>query len=73
MRSIMDDYGTICKKLAEQYGSGFIDLQAMFDNGLSYKQASFMSADRIHPNSVGATMIAKEFLSYCGFDFNHTI
>lgn len=72
MRSRMDEYGDICKKLAEKHGCVFVDLQDMFNRYFQYRHSSYIAWDRIHPNSVGATLIAKEFLKYCEFDYGHT-
>lgn len=71
MRARMDVYSGIVKKLAEEYGCVFVDLQAMFNRYFQYRHSSYIAWDRIHPNQIGATMIAREFLSHCGFDYNH--
>ncbi len=73
MRARMDEYGNACRELAEEYGVEFIDLQAMFDKYFKYRHSSFIAWDRIHPNQIGATLIAREFLSRCGFDPLHTV
>jgi len=71
MRARMDEYGAICRTLAEEYGCTFVDLQAMFDRYFAHRHSSYIAWDRIHPNQVGATLIAKEFLSHCDFDYGH--
>lgn len=71
MRARMDEYGVICKKLAEKYGCTFINLQAMFDEYFKHRHSAFVAWDRVHPNQIGAMAIAREFLKHCGFDFNH--
>ena len=71
MRKRMDEYGAICKELSEKYGCIFIDLQAAFDKYLNYSHSAFLAWDRVHPTLVGATVIAKEFLSKCQFDYGH--
>lgn len=71
MRARMDEYGAICRRLADKYGCIFIDLQAMFDNYFKYQHSAYIAWDRIHPNEIGATIIAREFLKHCGFDYNH--
>lgn len=71
MRARMDEYGAIVKKIAEKYDCEFIDLQAMFDRYFRYRHSSYIAWDRIHPNLIGATLIAREFLGHCGFDPNH--
>ncbi len=70
MRKRMDEYGAICKELAEKHQVTFIDLQAMFDAYFMHRHSSFIAWDRIHPNHVGATLIAREFLKHCGFDYS---
>ena len=36
-----------------------------------YRHSSYIAWDRIHPNQVGSTLMAREFLKYCDFDYNH--
>ena len=71
MRAKMDEYGAVCKKIAEKFDCEFIDLQAMFDKYFKYKHSSYIAWDRVHPNTIGATIIAREFLSHCDFDPYH--
>ncbi len=71
MRAKMDDYRAICKKLADEYNCEYVDLQEMFDKYFAFHHSSSIAWDRIHPNGVGATLIAREFLKHCNFDYNH--
>lgn len=71
MRVRMDEYGTVCRRLAQKYGCIFIDLQAMFDRYFTYRHSSYIAWDRVHPNQIGATLIAREFLSHAAFDYGH--
>ena len=71
IRSLMDKYTEICRSLAEKYGCEFISLQEMFDEYFKFRHPTSIASDRVHPNSVGATLIAREFLKRCGFDFAH--
>ncbi len=71
MRRRMDEYGAICRDLAQKHGARFIDLQAMFDRYFAHHHSSFIAWDRVHPNQVGATLIAREFLKHCDFDYQH--
>lgn len=73
LRAKMDEYGAICKKLADKHGCIFIDLQVAFDTFLEYKHSSVLAIDRIHPNQIGAVIIARAFLAQCGFDFYRKI
>ena len=72
MRARMDEYGAICKKLAEEYGCIFIDLQAMFSKYCSVRHYSYLAWDRVHPNQIGATLIALEWLKHCELERLHT-
>lgn len=70
MRARMDEYGRICKELAEKHGCVPVDLQAMFDRYFQHRHSSYIAWDRVHPNCTGATLIAKEFLKHCDFRFS---
>lgn len=69
MRARMDAYGDVCRKLAEKHGCRFVDLQEVFDRYFQYRHSSCIAWDRVHPNQIGATIIAKAFLEQCGFAF----
>ena len=71
VRSLMDKYTAICKNLSEKYSCDFIDLQAMLDDYFKFRHPTSLSSDRVHPNPIGATLIAREFLKHCGFDSEH--
>ena len=71
MRKRMDEYGETCKKLAKKHGCIFVDLQETFNKYFQYRHSSYIAWDRVHPNQIGATIIAKELLCHCGFDYNH--
>lgn len=70
VRKRMDEYGEICRRLAEKHGCIFIDFQKMYEDYCSIRHSSFIAWDRIHPNQVGATLMAREFLKHCEFDYN---
>lgn len=69
MRKRMDEYGSVCKKLAEKYGCELIDFQSLYNDFCKHKHSSLIAWDRVHPNQMGATLMAKEFLKHCDFDF----
>lgn len=71
MRARMDEYGAICRDLSQKYGCRFVDLQAVFNDYFQYRHSSYVAWDRVHPNQIGATIIAKAFLSVCDFDYSH--
>lgn len=70
MRKRMDEYVTICRELAEKHGCIFVDFQKMYEDYCSIRHSSYIAWDRIHPNQVGATLMAREFLKKCEFDYN---
>lgn len=70
MRNRMLEYVAICKELAEKHGCVLVDFQAMFERYLKYRHSSFIAADRVHPNEMGAMMMAKEFLTHCDFEYH---
>ena len=69
MRVRMDEYVAICRRLAEKHNCVFVDFQAMFEAYCQHKHSCYLAWDRIHPNQIGATLMAKAFLSKCDFDF----
>ena len=69
MRSRMDTYVKICRELAQKHGCVFIDLQKLFADYCSIRHSCFIAWDRIHPNEIGAMLIAREFLKHCEFQF----
>lgn len=73
MRARMDEYGAICKEIAEETGVIFVDTQAEFDKVLKYRYSAYITWDRVHPNIYGATVLARAFLKAVDFDFNHEI
>ena len=70
MRARMNEYVQICKKLSEKHNCIFVDFQKMYEDYCEYRHPCFIAWDRIHPNQIGATLMAREFLKKCDFDFN---
>ena len=70
MRRRMDEYGEICRRLAEKHGCEFVDFQRMFSDYCKYQHSSRLAWDRVHPNQMGATLMGREFLRHTGFDFS---
>jgi len=69
MRARIDEYVEICKKLADKHNCILVDFQNLFEDYCKIRHSSFIAWDRVHPNYVGATLMAKEFLSKCEFEF----
>lgn len=70
MRKRMNEYGRICKKLAEKYDCRFVDFQKVFDEYCRFQHSSRIAWDRVHPNQIGSLLMAREFLKQCEFEFN---
>ena len=70
MRARMDEYVAICKKLADKHGCRYVDFQKLYEDYCQIRHSSYIAWDRVHPNQVGATLMAREFLKHCDFDFN---
>lgn len=67
MRSKMDQYGAVVKQIAEETGSLFVDTQAAFEPVLQAYYPAYIAWDRVHPNNVGHTILAKAFLKAIDF------
>ena len=70
MRKRMDEYVEVCRALAEKHGCRFVDFQKMYEDYCQTRHSSYIAWDRIHPNQIGATIMAKEILKQCDFDYN---
>ena len=73
MRARMDEYVAICKALAEKHGCIFVNFQKLYEDFCKIKHSSIIAWDRVHPNQMGATLMAIEFLKHCGFDYSREI
>ena len=67
MRARMDEYVEICRKLAAECGCRFVDFQKMYEDYCSIRHSSSVAWDRVHPNQIGSTLMARAFLDQCGF------
>jgi len=66
MRAMMDDYSAVVKRLAEEYGAIFVDIQAAFNVYLEKAPTQSLCGDRVHPNQTGHLIIAKAFYKAIG-------
>lgn len=69
MRAEMDRYGAIVKKIARKYKTHLVDTQAAFDRTLKHYYAATIAWDRVHPSTVGHTVLAKALLDALGFEW----
>lgn len=71
MRKRMGEYVDICRELADKYNCKFVDFQKMYDEYCTIRHSSHIAWDRVHPNQIGATLMAREFLKHCEFDYTY--
>ena len=69
MRKRMDEYVNICKGLANKHKCIFVNFQEMYSKYCKIRHSSYIAWDRIHPNQIGATLMAREFLKKCNFKY----
>jgi len=72
MRSRMDRYGAVVKRLAGDYGAELVDTQAAFDRMGHYRIQSSLSNgwDHVHPNTAGHMLIARGLLNALDFEWD---
>ena len=70
MRARMDEYGAICRRIAERRHTHFVDTQAAFNRVLKHYHSSYFAWDRVHPNTQGHAVLASAFLDCVGFNWN---
>jgi len=63
MRARMDEYGAIVKRIAAKYNTLLVDTQAAFECVLANTHSTYIAWDRVHPNIIGHTVLARAFLS----------
>lgn len=62
------EYAEISRRIANEYGCLYIDLQKAFDEYLKYRHSSYISWDRVHPGEIGSLIIAGEFCRAVGLE-----
>lgn len=63
------EYSGICKRLADEYGVAYCDLQPEIDRLSSAIYTTTFSGDRVHPGPVACMAIAREVLRHMNFNF----
>lgn len=67
MRKMVDEINAQYKVLAEKYNIGYIDIQSVFDEYLKTGSSYILSSDRVHPKSVGISIIARTIYNHPDF------
>jgi lysophospholipase L1-like esterase len=70
MRTKMDTYSQIVKRVATEYDTLLVDTQTAFDSILNHMYSATIALDRVHPNQIGHMAIARTFLTTLGFNWN---
>jgi lysophospholipase L1-like esterase len=68
MRSQMDEYGQVARKIAADFNAINIRTQEAFDRALESTDPTAWADDKIHPGTPGHAIIAIEYLRAIGFD-----
>ncbi|MGJ8639626.1 MAG: hypothetical protein ACSHYA_09555 [Opitutaceae bacterium] len=68
MRAMMDEYGEVVRRLADEFGTHFVDTQRAFDRYLAERSSATLSEDRVHPNQIGHMILAKAFLQSVSYE-----
>ena len=66
MRSMMDEYGAVVKRVAAESNAIIVDTQAAFDVVLKHCHPASLAWDRVHPNVSGHMVLALAFLRAVG-------
>ncbi|GMA59651.1 SGNH/GDSL hydrolase family protein [Alicyclobacillus fastidiosus] len=73
MRSMMDEYGDVVRRIAEDNNCLFVDTQAAFDSALKHVYSASIALDRVHPSQTGHMIIARALLRALEFDYVRVI
>lgn len=60
--SLVSAYRVVVKQLAEETGAVFVPLQQSFDEACKRAEASFWTADGVHPTPAGHELIARAWI-----------
>ncbi|MGO4274657.1 GDSL-type esterase/lipase family protein, partial [Paenibacillus sp. TAF58] len=69
MRSLMDKYGAVVRRIADEENTLFVDTQAAFEPLLKHMYSGALCWDRVHPSMAGHMALAKVFLNTIGFSW----
>ncbi len=67
MRTTMDKYGAVVRKLAGKHKTVLVDTQATFDVLLKHVYPATINWDRVHPNHIGHMALARALVTAIGF------
>lgn len=73
MRSRMDEYGAVVKKLAHKHGAALVDTQQAFDRVTEHMYPAALAWDRVHPALNGHAVLARAFLQSIDYDYTKNL
>lgn len=73
MKAMVVKYAEVARRLAEEYGLLFVDVQSKIDKFLENLNEYILTSDRVHPNHKGHSIIAKAFLDKVGVDWSKAL
>lgn len=68
MRRLMDEYGGMVEKLAGEFDAQLVDPQPAIDRYLQHRHSSCIAWDRVHPNTAGYLLVARELMKTIGLE-----
>jgi lysophospholipase L1-like esterase len=68
MRRLIDEYGEMVEKLAKEFDAQLADPQPAIDCYLQHRHSSCIAWDRVHPNTAGYLLIARELMKTIGLE-----
>jgi lysophospholipase L1-like esterase len=69
LRASVDQYVDAVKQIAARRGAILIDTQATFDVLMATRPPESLSHDRVHPNAIGHTVLARAFCKAVGLEW----
>lgn len=69
MRSRMDEYGGLVRRIAARHGALLVDTQAALDRALQHYYPATLGWDRVHPNHIGHMILARAWLDEVAFQW----
>nr|VFJ52982.1 MAG: Lysophospholipase L1 [Candidatus Kentron sp. FM]VFJ66421.1 MAG: Lysophospholipase L1 [Candidatus Kentron sp. FM]VFK14189.1 MAG: Lysophospholipase L1 [Candidatus Kentron sp. FM] len=66
-RRLMDAYGVVVERLAQEFDAVFVDVQTGFDGYLAHRPVHSLTYDGAHTNKIGHMIIARSFLGAMEF------
>jgi lysophospholipase L1-like esterase len=70
MRTMMNEYGNVVRRLAQKHKAVFVDTQAVFDSAVEHAPVETLAWDRAHLNIPGHMILARAVLQSVEFNWS---